>query len=225
MVSRYRVQIATLLATIWASTSVLLAESPNRTPASSVTSAEPPVLSQATERALELLLNLNIEDLRPKAAQSTDYESTRLMCFSTRGFAYVFHVVQPRSKGAKLAWTEHDLRFQFQHQPSRSGTASLSETARLALVNSIDSPALRTALDDDKPVSIGHPYIYLIEIIEAGSYRIIRRDTPESSWQDRGLAGFNHVTRTLMKLANISQPDCHAPIPPDPMASGASPKP
>lgn len=216
---------ATLFSVVWALSFALSAGNPNihTADASKLAQADPPVLSQATERSLDTLLMFNIEDLRPKAAQSTDYESIRLMCFSSRGFVYAFQVVHPRSKGAKLEWTEHDFRFQ--EQPTRSSTVTLSETERLALVHSIDSPAFRTALDDDKPVSIGHPYIYLVEIIEAGHYRIIRRDTPGSSWQDRGLSGFNQVTRALMNLANIAQPDCHAPIPPDPTPVSGTAKP
>lgn len=170
-----------------------------------------------------MLLKFKLEDLRPQATQSKDYESIRLMCFSSRGFVYAFHVVRPRSKDSKLTWTEHDFRFQ--DQPTRSGAVPLSEEERLTLVHSIDSPVFRTALDDDKPVSIGHPYMYLVEIIEAGSYRIIRRDTPEIHWQERGLSGFNQVTRSLMKLANITQPDCHATIPPDPTPVGGAAKP
>lgn len=214
MVSRHTFRIASLVFMIWGPTSVLLAENPNHPTASPVTKTDPPVLSRATEWYLDTLLKFNIEDLRPKATRSPDYESIRLMCFSSRGFVYAFQVVQPRSKDAKLTWTEHDFRFQ--DQPTRSGTVPLSETERLALIHSIDSPAFRTALDDDKPVSIGHPYMYLVEIIEAGSYRIIRRDTPESNWEKRGLSGFNQVTHSLMKLANIERPDCHAPIPPAP---------
>lgn len=223
MVYRHIDRIATLLAMAWATTSSLSAAGPSSpvAQASQVTEADPPVLSRATEWSLDMLLTFNIEDLRPKAAQSADYESIRLMCFSSRGFVYAFQVVQPRSKDANLTWTEHDFRFQ--DQPIRSGTVPLNETERLALIHSIDSPAFRTALDDDKPVSIGHPYMYLVEIIEAGSYRIIRRDTPGSNWEERGLSGFNQVTRSLMKLANIAHPDCHAPIPPDPTpASGAA---
>ncbi len=224
MVYRHIDRIATLLAMAWAMTSALSAAGPSRPVAQAyqVTEADRPVLSRATEWSLDMLL-MFLEDLRPKVAQSADYESIRLMCFSSRGFVYAFHVVQPRSKGAKLEWTEHD--FNFRNQPTRSGKITLSETERLALVNSIDSPAFRTALDDDKPVSIGHPYMYLVEIIEAGSYRIIRRDTPESNWQDRGLSGFNQVTRSLMKLARIANPDCHAPIPPDPTPVGGAAKP
>lgn len=223
MVSRHIIRIATFLSVIGSFAPVLLAETPNCSTTSPVTEVEPPVLSRATEWCLDMLLKFNIEDLRPKATQSKDYESIRLMCFSSRGFVYAFQVVQPRSKDAKLTWTEHDFRFQ--DQPTRSGTVPLSETERLALVHSLDSPAFRTALDDDKPVSIGHPYMYLVEIIEAGSYRIIRRDTPESNWQERGVSGFNQVTRSLMKLANITQPDCHAPIPPAPMPVGGAAKP
>ncbi|WP_051946068.1 hypothetical protein [Verrucomicrobium sp. BvORR106] len=176
-----------------------------------------------TEYSLEMMLRFNIEDLRFKAVHSADYDSLRLLCFSSRGYAYVFHVVQPRSKGAKLEWSEYE--FEFPEKPNRSGTIELSETVRLALVKSLDSPALRTALDDDKAVSIGHPYMYLIEIIESGNYRVIRRDTPEYNWQERGLAGFNHLTRTLMNLANMKEPACHAPIPPDPGQAGGGSKP
>lgn len=223
MVSRCFIRFSALILLACTLASSLLADDSKRPTASRVADAEPPVLSRWTEYCLDLLLMFNIEDLRPKAAQSTDYESIRLMCFSSRGFVYAFHVAQPRSKGAKVVWSEHDA--QFKDQPTRSGTVPLSEAERLALIHSIDSPAFRTALDDDKPVSIGHPYIYLIEIIEAGSYRIIRRDTPESNWQDRGLGGFNQVTRSLMTLANITQPDCPAPIPPAPIPVGGAAKP
>lgn len=144
--------------------------------------------------------NTPIKDLRSEIGETV---GIRLFCLNDRFPSYAFSIMDDGTPTPWIEWIEFK-KGETKPQSISSGKRVLSEREWSSIELSAEANEFTELPCAALPVSIGHPYTFMIEVFGEGTYKVVYRDTPDSQETDRGLAGFNKLSSQIIRASGIT---------------------
>lgn len=157
---------------------------------------------------------LKLPDLRTRVGE---WHGVRLLCLNERRPSYAITFTRTSAESFAFHWKKIELKGVWTGTATGKGKATPEIAATLTAI--LESTSFKEMPTETQPVSVGWPYVYLIESVRDGTYQALIRESPGVEWKARELEQFNRLAREMVIAAGLESEQIQ--LPPEPVEAPA----